>query len=76
VEGTGGSSMFNSFQDHKSKDLKNESKDKNGNDNSDYLTNNNQSNKTKRHVRITNFLFGYVQVSYYLNNKFLLFKCR
>jgi hypothetical protein len=51
VEGTGGSSVFNSFQDHKSKDLKIESKDKNGNDNSDYLTNNNQSNKTKRHRR-------------------------
>jgi hypothetical protein len=62
--------MFNSFQDRKSKDLKNESKDKNGSDNSDYLTNNNQSNKTKCHVRITNFLFGYVPVSYCLNNKF------
>lgn len=51
VEGTGGSSVFNSFQDHKSNDLKNESKDKIGNENSDYLTNNNQSNKIKRHRR-------------------------
>lgn len=50
VEGTGGSSVFNSFQDHKSNDSKNESRDKNGND-SDYMTNNSQSNKIKRHRR-------------------------
>ncbi|XP_078166919.1 binding protein isoform X2 [Carex rostrata] len=78
VEGTGGSSVFNSFQDHKSNDLKNESKDKIGNENSDYLTNNNQSNKIKRHrrwnlvtikgVHLTRYLLQYTAVEIFFNN--------
>ncbi|KAJ3679372.1 hypothetical protein LUZ60_017383 [Juncus effusus] len=54
VEGTGGSSVFNSFQDSKSStDSKQEGKDKNAHDdsNSDSLSDSSQSNKTKRHRR-------------------------
>ncbi|KAJ4757798.1 BEACH domain-containing protein B [Rhynchospora pubera] len=78
VEGTGGSSVFNGFPDHKSNDSKNESKDKNGNDNSDYLTNNNQSNKIKRHrrwnllmikgVHLTRYLLQFTAIEIFFND--------